>query len=162
ILPRTEALRGGAALARPCDRPMPTDAYIGIDLGTTNSATACFREGEVEMLPNGDGEMLTPSCVGIDDDGRAHCGREALDWLERRPGRARAEHKRLMGSRSPLQFEGGAPPMRAEELASVVLRSLVADVERELGTRPRAAVISIPALFELPQSEATARAARQV
>src|SRR5690606_38126417 len=80
----------------------------------------------------------------------------------RRPGRARAEHKRLMGSRSPLQFEGGAPPMRAEELASVVLRSLVADVERELGTRPRAAVISIPALFELPQSEATARAARQV
>ena len=140
---------------------MPTDAYIGIDLGTTNSAVTCFCDGELTVLRDASGRELTPSAVAIDATGRAVCGRDALDILEAKPGRARAEHKRLMGSRSPFQFEDGAPPMLAEELAAVVLRKLAVDVEAALGHPPRAAVISIPALFELPQSEATARAARQ-
>ena len=47
-----------------------------------------------------------------------------------------------------------------EELSAEVLASLLADARDALGFAPRAAVISAPALFELPQSDATARAGK--
>ena len=43
-------------------------ATIGIDLGTTNSLAVTYREGEVELIPNGFGEYLTPSVVHVSDD----------------------------------------------------------------------------------------------
>src|SRR6266702_3639515 len=49
---------------------------------------------------------------------------------------------------------------RPEELAAEVLRSLRADVREQLGFLPERAVVSVPALFELPQSAATSEAAR--
>ena len=42
---------------------------IGIDLGTTNSLCAIFHEGEPRLIPNSVGEFLTPSIVGITDEG---------------------------------------------------------------------------------------------
>ena len=38
-------------------------AIIGIDLGTTNSLAAVWRNGRAELIPNGAGEYLTPSAV---------------------------------------------------------------------------------------------------
>ena len=43
-------------------------ATIGIDLGTTNSLAVTYREGDVELIPNGFGEYLTPSVVHVSDD----------------------------------------------------------------------------------------------
>ena len=43
-------------------------ATIGIDLGTTNSLAVTYREGEVELIPNGFGEYLMPSVVHVSDD----------------------------------------------------------------------------------------------
>ena len=42
---------------------------IGIDLGTTNSLAACFRDGQAELIPNRLGGRLTPSVVSVDADG---------------------------------------------------------------------------------------------
>ena len=39
---------------------------VGIDLGTTNSLVACFRDGKAEIIPNRLGKLLTPSVVAID------------------------------------------------------------------------------------------------
>ena len=36
---------------------------IGIDLGTTNSLAAVWRDGKAELIPNSLGQMLTPSCL---------------------------------------------------------------------------------------------------
>ena len=36
---------------------------IGIDLGTTNSLAAIWRDGKAAIIPNALGEHLTPSCV---------------------------------------------------------------------------------------------------
>ena len=40
---------------------------IGIDLGTTNSAAAVWRNGAAELIPNRLGHVLTPSAVSVDD-----------------------------------------------------------------------------------------------
>ena len=42
---------------------------IGIDLGTTNSLAAIWRDGRPQLIPNSLGEYLTPSVVSLDDDG---------------------------------------------------------------------------------------------
>ena len=44
-------------------------AIIGIDLGTTNSLAAVWRNGKSELIPNSLGEYLTPSVVSVDRDG---------------------------------------------------------------------------------------------
>ena len=38
---------------------------IGIDLGTTHSLVALWRDGRAQLVPNGLGEHLTPSCVSL-------------------------------------------------------------------------------------------------
>ena len=42
---------------------------VGIDLGTTNSAVAVFRDGVPLLIPNRLGQTLTPSVVSVDEDG---------------------------------------------------------------------------------------------
>src|SRR5262249_50741761 len=66
----------------------------------------------------------------------------------------------LMGTAQPIEFSAAKLARKPEELAAEVLRSLRADVREQLGFLPERAVISVPALFELPQSAATSEAAR--
>jgi actin-like ATPase involved in cell morphogenesis len=55
---------------------------IGIDLGTTNSLAAVWRNGAVELIPNALGEVLTPSAVFMGPDNTLLVGRAARDrWL---------------------------------------------------------------------------------
>jgi len=50
---------------------------VGIDLGTTNSLVAWLSPNGPELIPNSLGDLLTPSAVGIDHDGRLLIGRPA-------------------------------------------------------------------------------------
>ncbi|MFS2052657.1 Hsp70 family protein, partial [Variovorax sp. CT11-76] len=50
---------------------------VGIDLGTTNSLAAVWRDGASVLVPNGLGEYLTPSCVSIDEDDSVLVGKAA-------------------------------------------------------------------------------------
>jgi len=60
--------------------------WIGIDLGTTYSAVALFEaDGRTRMLPNRDGEVLTPSAVYLAPDGTAVVGPAALDMALEQP-----------------------------------------------------------------------------
>ncbi|AUX47469.1 heat-shock protein Hsp70 [Sorangium cellulosum] len=134
--------------------------YVGIDLGTTNSTAAAFDGEKVTLVRNSQGATLTPSVVRIDARGTAMVGARARRFLESDPQNTRAEFKRLMGTAQPLAFAAAKVTKKPEELAAEVLRSLRADVAEHLGVQPAAAVISVPALFELPQSAATSEAAR--
>jgi molecular chaperone DnaK len=64
--------------------------FIGIDLGTTNSAVAVFDGEAVSVIPNPLGESLTPSVVRIDGRGGEAIGRKAFRALERDPANTRA------------------------------------------------------------------------
>jgi len=50
---------------------------IGIDLGTTNSAIAVWRDGRPQLIPNSLGQVLTPSAVSVEDDGQLLVGMAA-------------------------------------------------------------------------------------
>lgn len=49
-------------------------AILGIDLGTTNSLGAVYRNGKVELIPNRFGSFLTPSVVSVTEDGSVVTG----------------------------------------------------------------------------------------
>ncbi|MFZ5548126.1 MAG: Hsp70 family protein [Pseudomonadota bacterium] len=132
---------------------------IGIDLGTTNSLVAVWRDGASQLVPNGLGEFLTPSCVSLDADGSVLVGRAARERLQSHPDQSAALFKRYMGSQKTLRL--GKREFRPEELSALILKSLKADAEAFLGEPVTQAVITVPAYFSDAQRKAT-RAAGQI
>jgi len=138
-----------------------TTIDYGIDLGTTNSSIACMGAREPEVVPNRDGASFTPSAVWIDRRGRRFIGRAAKEQVERDPENAAAEFKLRMGEgdQAVKVFQRTGEKMLPEEMSAEVLKSLRADVRATKGEEPRAAVITVPAAFELAQCMATRKAA---
>jgi molecular chaperone HscC len=126
---------------------------VGIDLGTTNSLVAAWIDGAPRLIPNALGTMLTPSCVGIDQDGSILVGEVARERLQTHPGQTASLFKRYMGSARTVRL--GDRDYRAEELSALVLRSLKADAEAALGMPITEAVITVPAYFSDAQRKAT-------
>jgi molecular chaperone HscC len=126
---------------------------VGIDLGTTHSLIAAWRDGAAQLAPNALGEWLTPSVVGLDDEGRVMVGRAARERLQTHPQLTASLFKRYMGS-ARLTTLGGRQ-FRPEELSAMVLRSLREDAERHFGEPVEEAVISVPAYFNDAQRKAT-------
>jgi molecular chaperone DnaK len=138
----------------------PPSVYLGIDLGTTNSAAAIFDGKQVTAVRSAQGSTLTPSVVRIDARGNVTVGARARRFLDTDPRNARAEFKRLMGTSHALEFAAAGITKKPEELSAEVLKSIRGDVRDQLGFAPDVAVISVPALFELAQTAATSDAAR--
>src|SRR5690606_19315318 len=139
---------------------MEKAGYLGIDLGTTNSAACLFDGEQLTAVRGSSGEVLTPSVVRIDARGNVVVGTRALRYLLKDPDNTRGEFKRLMGTQRTISFKSAGAIKRPEELAAEVLASLRKDAEHQAGVRADQAVIAVPALFELPQIQATSEAAR--
>jgi len=137
-----------------------TPLYVGIDLGTTNSAAAVFDGERVSVVRNAQGATVTPSVVRVDKQGRITVGTRARRFLESDPANTAAEFKRLMGTGNGIEFPAAGGAKKPEELSAEVLKALRQDIQDQLGVPVTRAVISVPALFELPQSAATSEAAR--
>ena len=129
---------------------------IGIDLGTTNSAVAVWRNGRAELIPNSLGHNLTPSAVGIDDTGELLVGLQARERQSTHPNLTAATFKRYMGSQRATRL--GKATYMPEELSAMVLGRLKADAEDWLGEPVTEAVITVPAYFNDKQRKATKRA----
>ncbi len=134
--------------------------YLGIDLGTTNSTAAVFDGETISLVRNAQGSPLTASVVRIDGRGNVTVGARARRYLESDPENTRAEFKRLMGTALAIPFPAAKAVRRPQDLAAEVLRAIRADVRDQIGAEPSRAVVAVPALFEVPQSAATAEAAR--
>lgn len=128
-------------------------AIIGIDLGTTNSACGIWKDGSVQLIPNRLGELLTPSVVGLDSDGRVTVGRVAKERLISHSDFSVGVFKRLMGTQHKIKI--GKKEFTAAELSSLVLRALKEDAEAFLGEPITDVVISVPAYFNDNQRQAT-------
>lgn len=128
-------------------------ALVGIDLGTTNSLVSVFTDDGPELIRNSSGTFLTPSVVGISDDGDVLVGDAAKHRLITHPDKTVARFKRAMGTAKTHSL--GKQQYKAEDLSALVLRSLKDDAEAHLGQTVDRAIISVPAYFNDIQRKAT-------
>ncbi len=159
---------------------MAEEKIIGIDLGTTNSVVAVMEGGEVKVIPNQEGNRLTPSVVAFTDKGDRLVGDPAKRQAITNPRRTVYSIKRFMGRRHnevqaeeklvPYKIVGGpnelvkveidgktyTPP----EISAMILRKLKEAAEAYLGHTVRKAVVTVPAYFNDSQRQATMDAAK--
>jgi len=129
---------------------------LGIDLGTTNSLAAVFRNGKITVIPNRLGSVLTPSVVSVDPEGTVYVGETAAERKSTDPANTVSVFKRAMGTERLYELQG--KKYKAEDLSALVLRSLKEDAEAFLGETVDEAVISVPAYFNDRQRKATKKA----
>ncbi|MGN0330987.1 MAG: Hsp70 family protein [Kineothrix sp.] len=132
-------------------------AVIGIDLGTTNSLMAWWKDGEAAMIPNSLGSWLTPSVVSVMGE-EVLVGEAAKERLLTCKDATAAAFKRFMGTRKKYELDGRE--FTPVELSALVLRKLKQDAEACLGEEIREAVISVPAYFNDRQRRDTRLAAQ--
>ncbi|MBU0540880.1 MAG: Hsp70 family protein [Gammaproteobacteria bacterium] len=129
---------------------------IGIDLGTTNSLVAVMDQGRPRILPNSLDKNLTPSVVGLCDEGKLIVGQSARNRLVTNPGETVALFKRHMGT--DKRFDLGGKSYSAVEISALLLRHLKDEAQERLNTDIVEAVISVPAYFNESQRRATKQA----
>lgn len=133
-------------------------AVIGIDLGTTNSLGAYWKDGAAHLIPMEDGNFLLPSVVGyVEGEGFA-VGAAAKERLIPCPGDTAASFKRFMGTAKEYSLGNRAySPM---ELSAMVLEQIKRNAEFFLKEEIEEAVITVPAYFNDKQRSDTRKAAQ--
>lgn len=130
---------------------------FGIDLGTTNSLVAKFNKGTVEIFkdPRQQGIEVLPSIVGFRDD-RILVGQQARNYAEKDWKNVVSRFKRKMGTMESFRIMALDQSKTPVELSAFVLKELKRFIHT--GEVPEAVVITIPASFDMAQSNATTEA----
>jgi molecular chaperone DnaK len=128
---------------------------IGIDLGTTFSATAQVRDSLPRILPHGD-ERIMPSVVGLSPDGALLVGTPARNQEALYPERTVRSIKRQMGQ--DVRVTLGEREYTPQEISALILRELKRTAEAQLGQPVERAVITVPAYFSDAARQATREA----
>jgi len=118
---------------------------IGIDLGTSTTEAAIYRNGKVEMIPNSEGKIITPSAIGLDANGDIIIGESARAQYCIYPERTAIEVKRKLGTSERIRL--GDKSYTPVELSSMLLKYVKGCAEAYLGEEIKHVVISVPAYF---------------
>ena len=163
------------------------DEYaIGLDLGTTFSCIGVYRNGGVEIIPNRNGEKITPSIVILSDDSKVLVGEETIDFLVKNYDSCIYEIKRLIGREfSDRQFQedkeklpfkivrsnnGDYPEVEVKvdgkikkyspvEISSFIIKKMKENAEKYLNKKINKLIITVPAYFNNSQRTLTKQAA---
>ena len=151
------------------------EKIIGIDLGTTNSVVSIMEGKEAKVIPNAEGNRLTPSVVAFLDGGETLVGEPAKRQAVTNPVRTVGSIKRFMGRRHnevsseekmvPYKVMGASDEyvkvevdgkkLTPPEISALTLRKLKESAEAYLGHKVNKAVITVPAYFNDAQRQAT-------
>jgi len=126
---------------------------VGIDLGTTNSVIAVMEGNDVTVIPNAEGERITPSVVGFAKNGERLVGRVAKRQAVTNPDRTVLSIKRHMGTDYKVRIDDKS--YTPQEISAMILQKLKTDAESYLGEPITKAVITVPAYFTDSQRQAT-------
>lgn len=139
---------------------MENTINFGIDLGTTNSAIAKFVKGDVVIFTNSQdyGRATLPSVVSYKKD-KITVGTKAKEFLEKDPKSVVGVFKRKMGTSESFKIKSINESKTPIELSAQVLKELKTFVNT--GEHIDAVVITVPASFDLIQSNATKEAGVQ-
>jgi hypothetical protein len=160
-------------------QPVAVGTVIGIDLGTTFSCVAVYKDGKVEVIANELGSRLTPSFVAF-SEGKRLVGDAAKHQADRSPENTIFNVKRLMGrkySDSDVQTNKARFPYAVvnhhnrpyvrvaangnftyyspEEISAMIISKMKDAAEAYLGKRVHSAVITVPSFFNDAQRQAT-------
>jgi len=152
---------------------------IGIDLGTTYSCVAVWKNNQVEIVPNEQGARTTPSYVAFTDTDRL-IGDAAKNQSSQNPENTIFDAKRLIGRISSdaatqndikhfpynviskddkpviqAKYKGEIKDFLPEEISSMVLAKMKEVAESFLGETVDSAVITVPAYFNDAQRQST-------
>ena len=133
-----------------------TDEIVGIDLGTTNSEIALYRDGRPEVLGDELGRVILPSVVGLSETGELLVGEAARNQFLLYPERTVRSIKRRMGSDAQVHL--GDRDYSPQEISAIILSRLKEIAQQRLGRPVRKAVITVPAFFSDSQRQATREA----
>lgn len=154
---------------------------IGIDLGTTYSCVGVFKDGRIQIIPNEQGNRITPSYVAFNPDtGERLIGDAAKNQASLNPKNTVFDVKRLIGRRfsdSTVQHDRQLLPFKIlnkedkpyieveiknekklfapEEISAMVLGKMKEIAETYLGQQLKNAVVTVPAYFNDAQRQAT-------
>lgn len=92
---------------------MKKKMILGIDLGTSNSMAAVYKDKKVELVKSRTGSHIIPSVVSMDENGAFYTGDMALQRKKQYPDMTVQMFKRSMGT--AVLFELGEKKFKAEE-----------------------------------------------
>lgn len=134
--------------------------YVGIDLGTTNSAVSTFDGENIRLYKSPEQNDVTPSAIFIDRRGNKYVGQRAYDNAARSPDNAATGFKRFMGTSTPIKLSAVDLVMTPEECSGEILRVLFGYLPEDIRNDPdTGTVITVPAAFNQMQKDATMTAA---
>lgn len=134
--------------------------YIGIDLGTTNSAICSYDGETVRLYKSPDQNDVTPSAIFIDRRGNKYLGKRAYDSAAKNPDNAATKFKRMMGTSTPVKLGAVNITMTPEDCSSEILKLCFGYLPEEIrNSGETGTVITVPAAFNQMQKDATLAAA---
>lgn len=134
--------------------------YVGIDLGTTNSAICSFDGEKIHLYKSPEQHDVTPSAIFIDRRGNKYVGSRAYNSAAKNPDNSAVLFKRLMGTSTPVKLPAVNRTMTPEECSAEVLRALFGYLPEEIrGDGDTGTVITVPAAFNQMQKDSTMAAA---
>ena len=134
--------------------------YVGIDLGTTNSAICSFDGESIRLYKSPEQHDVTPSAIFIDRRGNKYVGSRAYNNAARNPDNAAVLFKRLMGTSTPVKLPAVDMTLTPEDCSAEVLRVLFGYLPEDIRSdNDRGTVITVPAAFNQMQKDATMSAA---
>jgi molecular chaperone DnaK len=130
---------------------------VGIDLGSTFSVISYVKnDGNIEVIPNAEGNRITPSVFAIDDNSQIMVGDLATEFELSCPQNTVRLVKRRMsrGFEKSYSF-GNSITMSPVDISAEIIKKLKRDAEDYLGESITDAVITVPAYFNNSEREAT-------
>lgn len=134
--------------------------YVGIDLGTTNSAICSYDGDSVRLYKSPEQHDVTPSAIFYDKRGNKYVGSRAYDSAAKNPDNAATLFKRFMGTSTPVSIKALDKTMTPEECSAEILKALFSYLPEEIrNSEETGTVITVPAAFNQMQKDSTMTAA---
>ena len=135
--------------------------YIGIDLGTTNSAICSFDGKETQIWKSPEQSDVTPSAIYADKRGHYYYGRKAFEKAAENEKNSATLFKRYLGTSKNYLMEEAGITLTPVECSSMLLHVLFGYLPEEIREDPETVtVITVPAAFNQMKKDATLEAAR--
>ena len=117
--------------------------FLGVDIGTTYTAAAVWRDGRCDVASLGNRAPTIPSVVFLRDDGTVLIGEAAARRAASEPANVAREFKRRVGDPTPVIV--GGTPYSADALMARLLRAVVDLVVEAEGSAPDGVAVTHPA-----------------